>query len=133
MVFLPCFLFELSPLKNFLWLSLGSNQYRAGRVYDMCILWREHRKAQPKVVLKKPGIEPATPGLQGIVLILYTTTASSLNEHNKRKPCKLHNFIMSKRCEMCKNDYSVLLYIRVSYHEHILTVPYFTPISLEIL
>ena len=24
-------------LKKFLWLSLGSNQYRAGRVYDKCV------------------------------------------------------------------------------------------------
>ena len=32
-------------------------------------------KAQPKVVLDKPGIEPATPGLQGIALIHYTTGA----------------------------------------------------------
>ena len=34
----------------------------------------------PKVVLcgfmEKPGIEPATPGLQGIALIHYTTGAS---------------------------------------------------------
>ena len=26
--------------------------------------------------MEKPGIEPATPGLQGIALILYTTRAS---------------------------------------------------------
>ena len=24
-------------LSNYLWLSLGSNQYRAGRVYDLCV------------------------------------------------------------------------------------------------
>ena len=24
-------------LKNVLWLSLGSNQYQAGRVYDLCV------------------------------------------------------------------------------------------------
>ena len=34
-------------------------------------------KGSPKVVfMEKPGIEPATPGLQGIALILYTTGAS---------------------------------------------------------
>ena len=34
-------------------------------------------KGSPKVFfLEKPGIEPATPGLQGIALIHYTTAAS---------------------------------------------------------
>ena len=37
-------------------------------------------EGSPKVVLcgfmEKPGIEPATPGLQGIALIHYTTGAS---------------------------------------------------------
>ena len=40
------------------------------------ILWWEHPKAQSKVDLEKPGIEPATPGLRGIALIHYTTAAS---------------------------------------------------------
>ena len=36
-------------------------------------------KGSPKVVfMEKPGIEPATPGLQGIALIHYTTAASLL-------------------------------------------------------
>ena len=34
--------------------------------------------AQLKVVLEKPGIEHATPGLQGIALIHYTTVAPCL-------------------------------------------------------
>ena len=46
-------------------------------------------EGSPKVVLcgflgffmEKPGIEPATPGLQGIALIHYTTGAS-LNQVN---------------------------------------------------
>ena len=37
----------------------------------VCILRREHLKAQPKVVLEKLGIEPVTPGLQGIALVQY--------------------------------------------------------------
>ena len=50
----------------------------AGRVYDMCVY---HMKGTPKGstesgFMKKPGIEPATPGLQGIALIHYTTEAS---------------------------------------------------------
>ena len=39
-------------------------------------------EGSPKVVLcgfmEKPGIEPATPGLQGIALIHYTTGASQM-------------------------------------------------------
>ena len=40
-----------------------------------------HPNAQPKVVLEKPGIEPATPGLhvQGIALIHYINFLS--NDH----------------------------------------------------
>ena len=69
-----------------------------GRV-GLCFLWfcvQELPKAQPAVVLvlkrlrrrgngfkshptdwEKPGIEPATPGLQGIALIHYTTGATA--------------------------------------------------------
>ena len=60
-------------------------------------------EGSPKVVLcgfyvfmEKPGIEPATPGLQGIALIHYTTGASHqiyqwerdrlIISHPKRKP-----------------------------------------------
>ena len=43
-------------------------------------------EGSPKVVLcgfmEKPGIEPATPGLQGIALIHYTTGASQINCHS---------------------------------------------------
>ena len=42
----------------------------------VCILCREHPKAQPSVVLEKPGIELANPGLQGISLIHYTRAAA---------------------------------------------------------
>ena len=39
-------------------------------------LYPEHPKARPIVVLEKRGIEPATPGLQSIALIHYTTASS---------------------------------------------------------
>ena len=57
----------------------------AGRVYDLCVNYMTGApEGSPKVVLcgffygfmEKPGIEPATPGLQGIALIHYTTGAS---------------------------------------------------------
>ena len=45
-------------------------------------------EGSPKVVLcgfmEKPGIEPATPGLQGIALIHYTTGASHLYVKTKK-------------------------------------------------
>ena len=41
------------------------------------IIWRELPKAATESgFMEKPGIEPATPGLQGIALIHYTTGAS---------------------------------------------------------
>ena len=54
----------------------------AGRVYDLCVYYMTGApEGSRKVVLcgvfygfmEKPGIEPATPGLQGIALIHYTT------------------------------------------------------------
>ena len=55
----------------------------AGRVYDLCVYFMTGApEGSPKVVLcdfmEKPGIEPATPGLQGIALIHYTTGASQM-------------------------------------------------------
>ena len=69
---------------------MGSNQYWAGRVYDVCLLYdgstrrltesgfMEKPRLTESGFMEKPGIEPATPGLQGIALILYTTGASYL-------------------------------------------------------
>ena len=56
----------------------------AGRVYELCVYYMTGApEGSPKVVLcgfmvfmEKPGIEPATPGLQGIALIHYTTGAA---------------------------------------------------------
>ena len=61
----------------------------AGRVYDLCVYYMTGApEGSPKVVLcgfmvfmEKPGIEPATPGLQGIALIHYTTGASLKGVH----------------------------------------------------
>ena len=58
---------------------MGSNQYWAGRVYDVCLLYDgSTRRLTESGFMEKPGIEPATPGLQGIALIHYTTGASYL-------------------------------------------------------
>ena len=57
---------------------MGTNQYWAGRVM-ICVF--NYMTETPEGLtesgfMEKPGIEPATPGLQGIALIHYTTGAS---------------------------------------------------------
>ena len=57
---------------------MGRNQYWAGRVYDLCVYYMTGTPegSTESGFMEKPGIEPATPGLQGIALIHYTTGAS---------------------------------------------------------
>ena len=58
--------------------SMGRNQYWAGRVYDLCVYYMTGTPegSTKSGFMEKPGIEPATPGLQGIALIHYTRGAS---------------------------------------------------------
>ena len=58
--------------------SMGSNQYWAGRVYDLCVYYMTGTPegSTESGFMEKPGIEPATLGLQGIALIHYTMGAS---------------------------------------------------------
>ena len=57
---------------------MGRNQYWAGRVYNLCVYYMTGTPegSTESGFMEKPGIEPATPGLQGIALIHYTTGAS---------------------------------------------------------
>ena len=57
---------------------MGRNQYWVGRVYDLCVYYMTGTPegSTESGFMEKPGIEPATPGLQGIALIHYTTGAS---------------------------------------------------------
>ena len=57
---------------------MGRNQYWARRVYDLCVYYMTGTPegSTESGFMEKPGIEPATPGLQGIALIHYTTGAS---------------------------------------------------------
>ena len=50
---------------------MGRNQYWAGRVYDLCVYYMTGTPegSTESGFMEKPGIEPATPGLQGIALI----------------------------------------------------------------
>ena len=60
---------------------MGRNQYWAGRVYDLCVYYMTGTPegSTESGFMEKPGIESATPGLQGIALIHYTTGASLLS------------------------------------------------------
>ena len=64
--------------KTFCGFSMGRNQYWAGRVYDRCVYYMTGTPegSIESGFMEKPGIEPVTPGLQGIALIHYTTEAS---------------------------------------------------------
>ena len=64
--------------KTFCGFSMGSNQYWAERVYDLCVYYMmgTPEGSTESGFMEKPGIEPATPGLQGIALIPYSTGAS---------------------------------------------------------
>ena len=57
---------------------MGRNQYWAGRVYDLCVYYMTGTPegSTESDFMEKPGIEPATPGLQGIALIHYTMGSS---------------------------------------------------------
>ena len=71
---------------------MGRNQYWAGRVYDLCVYYMTGTPegSTESGFMEKPGIEPATPGLQGIALIHYTTGASLyLVPMNKFILCKV--------------------------------------------
>ena len=69
---------SLSAPQTFCGFSMGRNQYWAGRVYDLCVYYMTGTPegSTESGFMEKPGIEPATPGLQGIALIHYTTGAS---------------------------------------------------------
>ena len=59
----------------------------------MCLLYDgSTRRLTESGFMEKPGIEPATPGLQGIALIHYTTGASYLLIP---MPKKIHNTLVA--------------------------------------
>ena len=62
-------------LITFCGFSMGRNQNWAERVYDLCVysMTGTPEGSTESGFMEKPGIEPATPGLQGIALIHYTT------------------------------------------------------------
>ena len=63
---------------------MGRNQYWAWRVYDLCVYYMTGTAegSTESGFMEKPGIEPATPGLQGIALIHYTSGPSQLLTYN---------------------------------------------------
>ena len=69
-------------LVTFPWVVTSTGPGGGG--YGFVCVFYEHSKAQPKVFLKKPVIEPAIPGLQGIALIHHTSAASGNFQSNSR-------------------------------------------------
>ena len=72
--------------KTFCGFSMGRNQNWAGRVYDLCVYYMTGTPegSTESDFKEKPGIEPATPGLQGIELNHYTTGASLMDVFNMK-------------------------------------------------
>ena len=62
---------------------MGWNQYWAGRAYDLCVYYMmgTPEGSTESGFMEKSGIEPATPGLQGIAHIHYTTGASLISSN----------------------------------------------------
>ena len=69
-------------------------------VYDLCVYYRTGTPegSTESGFMEKPGIEPATPGLQGTALIHYTMGASLSGQctclrgrHQRDLPIYLHN------------------------------------------
>ena len=56
---------------------MGRKQYWAVRVYDLSVYYitETPEGSTESGFMEKPGIEPVTPGLQGIALIHYATGA----------------------------------------------------------
>ena len=67
---------------------MGRNQYWAKRVYDLCVYYMSGTPegSTESGFMEKPGIEPATPGLQGKALIHYTTGALTWEGTSDQKP-----------------------------------------------
>ena len=57
---------------------MGRDQYWTGRVYDLFVYYMTGTPggSTESGFMEKPGMEHATPGLQGIALVHYTTGAS---------------------------------------------------------
>ena len=81
-------LYTTSLVFSFCGFSMGRNQYWAGRVYDLCVYYMTGTPegSTESGFMEKPGFEPATPGLQGIALIHYTTGACKRQMPAGRKP-----------------------------------------------
>ena len=73
---------------------MSRNQYWAGRVYDLCVYYMTGtpKGSTESGFMEKPGIEPATPGLQGTALIHYTTGASLIRMDKPISPTGTFHF-----------------------------------------
>ena len=74
---------------------MGRNQYWAGRVYDLCVYYMTGTPegSTKSGFMEKLGIEPATPGLQGIALIHYTTGLLMIKVLHYREQLTIYIYI----------------------------------------
>ena len=89
---------------------MGRNQYWAGRVYDLCVYYMTGTPegSTESGFMEKPEIEPATPVLQGIALIHYTTGASRFKKKTKKKR------FMENSSEQWQLLFSIILCLLIS-------------------
>ena len=76
---------------------MGRNQYWAGRVYDLCVYYMTGtpKGSTESGFMEKPGIEPATPGLQGIALICIGGQSNPYNNTRKTVSVVIRSVILS--------------------------------------
>ena len=85
---------ELKKKKTFCGFSMGRNQYWAGRVYDLCVYYMTGTPegSTESGFMEKPGIEPATPGID--FLLGYAVTCSFSHARVQE--------LMSRKLQVCK-------------------------------
>ena len=87
---------------------MGRNQYWAGRVYDLCVYYMTGNPegSTGSGFMEKPGIEPTTPGLQGIALIHYTVGALSSVQWCVKQSVRRKLMSMTPESEITKVQWS---------------------------
>ena len=93
--------------------SMGSNQYWARRVYDLCVyvMTGTPEGSTESGFIEKPGIEPATLGLQDIGLTLHHGGFTPWLIKQSYGKCSSRAFILSLYYAYRKSFYNGVQYI----------------------
>ena len=91
----------------------------------MCLLYDgSTRRLTESGFMEKPGIEPATPGLQGIALIHYTTGASLSRNYTAAATLKkiiyyiIYNYDFSNIYELTELTPFILISSEISFFSY---------------